>query len=255
MESYVSGGTASEIKIEFETSEDVCLLDNNMLNINPYSEKSIPTNSNFASLPQDNIYTKNINSTLKEEEPTPTEDLMKEHGILNRIMLIYENVLFKIDSNIHFDLQLVFDSATIVKEFIEEYHEPMEEKYIFAFLLERNLHVELISELIKQHRLSKIITGKIFKYINLTDLEKLSKYIKLFLYMYRAHESREDTIIFNQFRKIAGAELIKEIGEKFEESEHELFGVDGYGRLLDQVIKIEIKLNIYNLAIYTPIII
>jgi hypothetical protein len=73
--------------------------------------------------------------------------------------------------------------------------------------------------------------------------------------MYRAHESREDTIIFNEFRKIAGAKLMKEIGEKFEKSEHELFGADGYEGILDKVIKIEIKLDIYNLDTYTPIVI
>lgn len=189
-----------------------------------------------------------------ESEPTPTEDLMREHGILNRIMLIYEDVLCKIENNIHFDLQLLFDASKIVKEFIEEYHEPMEEKYIFAFLLERQMHVELITELTKQHHLSKIITNKIFKCINSVDLVRLSKYIKIFLYMYRAHESREDTIIFNQFRKIAGTKIMAEYGEKFEESEHELFGPGGYEHILDKVMNIEIKLGIHNLQMYTPII-
>lgn len=259
MESYVSGGTASRIKIE--NNEDPCTFDNNMLDIDPYFEKFIPKNSDtksyFVSLPADNIYTKSysINQSHKEIEPTPTEDLMREHSLLNRIMLIYENILFKIDSNINFDLQLVFDSATIVKEFIQEYHEPLEEKYIFAFLVERNLHVELISELIKQHRLSGVITEKIFKYVRLAELPKLSKYIKLFIYMYRAHESREETIIFNEFRKIAGVKLMKEIGEEFEKSEHELFGADGYEGILNKVIKIEIKLDIYNLNTYTPIVV
>ena len=191
---------------------------------------------------------------MSETEPTPTEDLMREHGILNRIMLIYEEVLYKIEHKISFDLQLVFDSAKIIKEFIEEYHEPLEEKYIFAFLLERQMYVELIAELTKQHRLSKLITNKIFMYINSADLVKLSKYIKMFLYMYRAHESREDTVIFNQFRKIAGSKIMESYGEKFEESEHELFGPGGYENILSKVTDIEIKIGIHNLQTYTPII-
>lgn len=191
----------------------------------------------------------------EETEISPTEDLMREHGILNRIMLIYEDILQKIKNKTEFDINLLLKSATIVKEFIEEYHEPLEEKYIFSALLEKNMHTELIEELIAQHRISKLITEKIFKFIADSNLSKISKYIKIFIHMYRAHESREDTVIFTQFRKITDDPTIKKLADVFEDTEHELFGPGGYESILAKVTDIEKQLGIYDLKVYTPLII
>ena len=38
-----------------------------------------------------------------EEEVTPPEDLMREHGVLDRVLLIYEAVMRKFGSNEDFD--------------------------------------------------------------------------------------------------------------------------------------------------------
>ena len=81
-------------------------------------------------------------------EPSPTEDLMREHGILNRILLIYEEILYRISNNMPFSYDDVKEVVMIVKTFIEEYHEPMEEKYVFSLFTKLNLHVDLIRELI-----------------------------------------------------------------------------------------------------------
>ena len=35
----------------------------------------------------------------KEEEIPPTEDLMREHGVLNRILLIYEEIIKRGESD------------------------------------------------------------------------------------------------------------------------------------------------------------
>jgi len=193
-----------------------------------------------------------IPSQSLNPEPSPTEDLMREHGLLNRILLIYEHYIIKITTHKAVDYAPLQEACLIVRKFIEDYHEPMEEKHIFAPLLERNIETSLINELIKQHRTSKIITDKTLKYIQDQNESKVHQYLYMFVWMYRAHESREDTLIFNQFRQISTEQSLKELAEVFEKSETERFGSSGYENLLAQVQKIESKIGIDSLEIYTP---
>jgi len=70
--------------------------------------------------------------------------------------------------------------------------------------------------------------------------------------MYEPHEAREDTILFPAFRKIVSAHEYDALGDDFEKKEHELFGADGFERMVDRVAAIEKKLGIYDLARFTP---
>jgi hypothetical protein len=69
----------------------------------------------------------------------------------------------------------------------------MEETYIFPVLLKANRHVELVNELIKQHNLGRELTNKIMIFSEHDDMIKIIEPMKLFINMYRYHETREDT--------------------------------------------------------------
>ena len=64
-------------------------------------------------------------------EVTPAEDLMREHGLLKRILLIYEEIGRRITAQKDFPTGSVTNSARIIRSFIEEYHEKLEEDYLF----------------------------------------------------------------------------------------------------------------------------
>src|SRR6266498_3051052 len=66
-----------------------------------------------------------------EEEVTPAEDLMREHGLLRRILLIYDEVESRIAQQKEFPPDAVTNSAKIIHSFIEQYHEKLEEDYLF----------------------------------------------------------------------------------------------------------------------------
>ena len=70
--------------------------------------------------------------------------------------------------------------------------------------------------------------------------------------MYSPHEAREDTVLFPAFRKIVNVNEYDALGEEFEDKEHELFGADGFEKMVDRVAGIEKKLGIYDLAQFTP---
>src|ERR1044072_8651296 len=63
----------------------------------------------------------------KKEEVTPPEDLMREHGVLDRVLLLYEAAIQKFAAKEDFDPALVTQSGEIVHDFIHNYHEKSEE--------------------------------------------------------------------------------------------------------------------------------
>ncbi|HEX4355121.1 MAG TPA: hypothetical protein VHZ95_19450, partial [Polyangiales bacterium] len=69
-----------------------------------------------------------------EAEVTPGEDLMQEHGVIERALLIYEEAGRRMDRGEQFDLEVVTSTAAIVRHFVEDYHERSEEQFVFPRL-------------------------------------------------------------------------------------------------------------------------
>ncbi|HEX6837084.1 MAG TPA: hemerythrin domain-containing protein, partial [Polyangia bacterium] len=62
-----------------------------------------------------------------EDEVPPTEDLMREHGILRRVLLVYGEVLRRFSAGQEVPVAELAHAAAIIREFIEDYHEKDEE--------------------------------------------------------------------------------------------------------------------------------
>jgi len=194
----------------------------------------------------------------KEEEISPTEDLMREHGVLNRILLIYEEAVRRLTRRDELPPETLQEAATIVRTFVEDYHEKLEEEFLFPRFEKADQQVELVKTLRSQHQAGRTLTDQIRSLAKLPgmkdedDRRKLSRSLRLFIRMYRPHEAREDTVLFPAFRKIVSPNEFDSLGEQFEEREHRLFGEDGFARMVDRVAAIEKKLGIYDLAQFTP---
>jgi hemerythrin-like domain-containing protein len=195
----------------------------------------------------------------KDEElnVSPTEDLMQEHGVLNRILLIYDTCKIQLVNKQFFQSDLLLNSANIIRTFVEDYHEKQEETYLFPRFEKANQLTDLIHVLRQQHKAGRIITDQIIqlcKMKTLTDSEneKLIRLLNDFNNMYRPHEAREDTVLFPAFRKIVSKNEYDSLGEEFEKNEHNLFGQDGFETMVEKVTVIEKQLGIYELAQFTP---
>ncbi len=193
---------------------------------------------------------------LKEEEIPPTEDLMREHGVLNRVLLIYEAIVKRIEQGEAF-VEPLLKAVDIIQSFIENYHEKLEETYIFPLFEQKNLNVSLIKTLKKQHNKGRIITSQLKELLrsaeSAAENQKMIRVLlKKFIVMYRPHEAREDTVLFPQVRSLLSEEAFKKLGEKFEDLEHELFGPEGFQAIVRKVESIEKELGIYRLEQFTP---
>src|ERR1700694_2384228 len=82
---------------------------------------------------------------------TAPEDLMKEHGVLNRCLLIYEEGLRRLAARQEVPPEAFQHTADLIRTFVEEYHERNEEKYIFPEFERARKLVDLVTLLRVQH--------------------------------------------------------------------------------------------------------
>lgn len=196
-----------------------------------------------------------------EEDVSPGEDLMREHGVLNRILLVYEEGIRRIEapSGGKTPEEQLAASADIVRHFIEDYHEKLEEDFLFPRFEKAGKHVELVGTLRRQHQAGRKLTDDVIRELgasrgNLSPdgKQQLVAHLRSFIRMYRPHEAREDTVLFPALRTVTSNKELDELGERFEEKEHALFGKDGFEGVVSRVAAIEEQLGIANLATFTP---
>ena len=197
-------------------------------------------------------------SEEKEIGVGPPEDLMREHGVLKRVLLIYGEALLRLDARQDFPPETVSDAAKIIRSFVEDYHEKLEEDFLFPRFEKANQLVDLVKVLRSQHEAGRRVTDITLRFANLQSLKNHSERAQLinsmqqFIRMYNPHEAREDTVLFPAFRKIVSPHEFDSLGEDFEKKEDELFGEDGFEKIVDKVAGIEKRLGIYDLAQFTP---
>lgn len=187
----------------------------------------------------------------EEEEVSANEDLMREHGVLNRILLIYDEAIRRIQGKQQFESGVITKSAGLIKSFIEDYHEKLEENYLFPRFEEAGKLVDLVKTLRAQHTAGRGVTDRILASVKAGDLNSASASMATFVRMYRPHEAREDTVLFPALHEIVSKHEYDALGEQFESIERKTFGGDGFDMAVDQVTTLEKQLGIYDLSQFT----
>src|SRR5207302_567551 len=125
------------------------------------------------------------------------EDLMREHAVLDRVLLIYESGLRRAGQGEDIDPAVFVQSATIVRDFIHDYHEKSEEELIFPHFKTAGRMVKLVNVLIAQHGAGRKITERIVAAAPQARAreprEAMGRDIQAFIAMHRPHEAREST--------------------------------------------------------------
>lgn len=190
-----------------------------------------------------------------EGKVTPAEDLMREHAVLSRLLLIYETGLPAGPGAGAPPLKEIGEAARLIRTFIEEYHEKLEEDYLFPRFEKAGKLVALVKTLRQQHDAGKRLTGAILEVTSATgtpDATRLEHNVRAFIRMYRPHAARESTVLFPQIQAVVSPKEYDEMGETFEDIEHQKFGREGFEGIVANVAEIEKRLHLYDLAEFTP---
>jgi len=190
-------------------------------------------------------------------EVSPIEDLMREHGLLDRILLLYDEVRARLNHAQEFPPDVLEPAAQIVRRFVEDYHEKLEEDSIFPRFEKANKLVSLTETLRDQHKAGRILTDWILAHASpgarktREDRDGLIEHLYRFAWMYRPHKAREDTALFPAFHALVSLREYDELGDQFEDKEHELFGPEGFEKTVETIAKLEQNLGIHDLARFT----
>ncbi len=195
-----------------------------------------------------------------EPEVTATEDLMREHGVIRRALLVYFEVVPKLRQNAaSVDPAALHRTAQLFRKFGEDYHERMlEEQHIFPVVRKNGPQLARYADiLIAQHQRGREITDYILGATNGPKIsaghaEPLARVFEGLTLMYQNHAAREDTIIFPAWKKNYNNKQLDEISEQFEDIEHRMFGKDGFEDAEKTISAIEGGLGFADLAQFTP---
>ena len=216
---------------------------------------SIVTSSLIAPLSAPAAQKKPAAKTPPKEEAegvSTNEDLMREHGVLNRIMLIYDEALRRIQAGEKFDPTVITKSAGLIKSFIEDYHEKLEEDHIFPRFEQSHKLVDLTVNLRAQHAMGRRVTERIVASAKSGDMQTMQAALGAFNRMYRPHEAREDTVLFPALHSLVSRHEYDAMGEEFERIERKTFAGDGFDLAVDQVTELEKQFGIYDISQFTP---
>ncbi|HEV8376526.1 MAG TPA: hemerythrin domain-containing protein [Candidatus Polarisedimenticolia bacterium] len=183
---------------------------------------------------------------------------MKEHGVLNRCLLLYEESLRRLERKEEIPPDAFHHTADLIRLFVEEYHERNEETYIFPEFRRAGKLRDLVETLQRQHRAGRRLTSEILRlsrpdpYRSPQNRRRISRLCRQFIRMYRPHEAREDTVLFPALRTLLSPSHVERLGERMEEEEHKVLGEEGFERTVEKVATLEKKLGIYVLEQFTP---
>jgi hemerythrin-like domain-containing protein len=76
----------------------------------------------------------------------------------------------------------------------------------------------------------------------------LAPAFETFVIMYQNHTAREDTIVFPAWKNALSNRQLREMGEKFEDIEHQTFGKDGFDDAVERIAKIEQSLGFADIS-------
>jgi hemerythrin-like domain-containing protein len=195
----------------------------------------------------------------EEGDVSATEDLMREHGVLRRILVVYRQTVPMLrTAPAALDAGAIAAAAELFRNFGEAYHEGLlEEQHIFPAVRKAGGEAAgLVDTLLVQHKRGREITafvqaktsaGK----VGAGDAEPLARALDGFVRMYEAHAAWEDTIVFQAWKKALTPKQLDEAGEQFEAIEHAQFKGDGFDIAVDQIARIEQRLGLHDLARYT----
>jgi hemerythrin-like domain-containing protein len=137
----------------------------------------------------------------------------------------------------------------IIRRFIEDYHEKLEEQYVFPRLEKAGKLTDLTGVLRTQHQRGRLLTDRVLSATSGSAASDqpargaLAQDLLTFIRMYEPHEAREDTVIFPALRGVVTVGEFRDMAETFEDEEHRRFGQDGFQRVVDEVANIEKSLG------------
>lgn len=196
-----------------------------------------------------------------------TEKVLQKNGILERILLIMDRIIriivYKQNEKSVDKLEIAdaYDKLKITCNIIQKYFYKLLIDVIpntIYTVLESTKYSNIVSILKKQHgigfKIINLLLDRCEKEHNKENIDETYRYLRDYIYMYRALMSRENTIITNVMRKLLNPDEFVNLSYKFKTEIVKAYGRGWRKNILIEIINVEKTLSIDNLNNYTPIL-
>ena len=195
----------------------------------------------------------------ESDEVGAVEDLMREHGVIRRVLVVYREAASRLRLNPgSIPPSALQRAASLMQTFGEDYHErALEEAHLFPAVRKAGGAAgALVDTLIAQHQRGREITSYVLSVskqaIAVANAEPLARALEGFARMYEEHAAQEDTLVFQAWKESMSKQQLADMGERFEDIEHKTFGKDGFDDARDKIAGIEQELGITLASLLAP---
>lgn len=197
---------------------------------------------------------------------TANEVMMREHGLFERLLLVYEEAAVRLGGER--PIALVFDgepgfvtvggvisaAARMIRRVAEDGHFAIEEKLIFSRLRKDGIEPSLIDELSKQHRQARALTNALSAYVEKNGAREGDAELVAMLGAYarlsRAHASREETLVYPAARVTQSEQAYAKLSDELARAS--TFNQDSWARTESELVAMEMALGIHDMRPYAP---
>ena len=193
-----------------------------------------------------------------QAEVTATEALQRDHGVLQRALLLLDEMGIRLKSDRDFPLPVLTASLDLIRRFVLEYHEKLEEEHLFPRFEQAGKHLALVKILKEQHAAGRQVMDFLKAQANPPAMRKLvhrvqaAAYMRLFTRLYRPHAAQEDTVLFPAVRAVVAPKELAALGKKFRDADAARFGADGFEKIVEEMAALEKELGIADFSQFTP---
>jgi hemerythrin-like domain-containing protein len=158
---------------------------------------------------------------------SPTEILMQEHRVIERVIKVIYVILQKLEEGQPVNRRTLMFIFDFMHNYADQYHHAKEEKDLFLALLARGVSVPgcRIRDLIREHEAGRKCLKELSKGIEIYDgksydaKKRIIKNLRILAGFYPNHIWKENHLLFPAADKVLSREEQKQIYIKFENAE------------------------------------
>jgi len=187
---------------------------------------------------------------------TATERLMRDSGLLLRLLAIYEAGGRRLGGGEDIEPIIFTQAAETMRDFVHDYHEKQEETQVFPRFKKAGRMVELIDVMQAQHASGQRLTARILelapKSATKNERQAMIEAMQAASVLYRPHVARELTDVWPTLRTLLTPNEFDELSATLEKDETEKLGKDGFDKVAKKVEALEKRIGINDISQFNP---
>jgi len=185
-----------------------------------------------------------------------TERLMRDSGVLLRILSIYEACARRLGGGEDIEPAIFTQAAETMRDFVHGYHEKQEDEKIFPRFRQAGRMVQLVDVMMAQHALGQKLTATILelapKSATKAERQSMIEAMQASIVLYRPHVARELTDVLPTLRTLVTPNEFEELSEALDKDESEKLGKEGFDKTAKKVEALEKRIGINDLSVFVP---